>query len=208
MAEMDFGIDLEDEVANASVVTDEVAEGAEEVVTEKPKRDPLAKYNALNPENKASVDEIVASVTDALGGADNVDLDRLLGVLDKLNALKKEVRTTQKEQEKERKEIAKAEAEAFTKKVGKLSVSGKLPVKADDTIDYYMATAKVQIIGAKVLKITEKSVRVDVTADTKVIWKGQETTAGNVSGLKLGAKSVAFAKVQKVNGEDFKALIA
>lgn len=192
---------FENEVVENEVVgTEVVAENAENEVVETPaeekaKRDPLAKYNELTEDQRVKVDEIVGQVLDQIGGADNIELALLLGVLDKLNAEKKSAREVAKEKEKEAKALAKEQASANGEQI-------KNRIKENDTIDTYMSTAKVTILGAKVLKVTDKSVRIDVDKDTKVLYKGKEMTAGEVSGLKLGKKSIAFAKITKVNALD------
>jgi ABC-type lipoprotein release transport system permease subunit len=117
----------------------------------------------------------------------------LLGVLDKLNAEKKSAREADKQKEKERKAAAK-DAQAI---LGKKIADEKL-VKEGDALDYYMSTAKVTILQAKVIKVTEKSARIEVTADSLVLFKGKEMKAGEVAGLKLGKKSVPFGKIQNL----------
>lgn len=161
--------------------------------TKKATRDPLAKFNELTAEKQDLVNGIVDEVIEKIGGADDIDLALLLGILDKLNAEKKTARENDKQKQKERKLAEKEKAEE-----NGLQVKEKIAV--GDEIDYYMSTAKVTILNAKVLKVTEKSVRITVDADTKVLYNGKETTAGEITGLKLGDKSVAFAKIGKVNG--------
>lgn len=188
---------FENEVVENEVVETVVNETTEAEAPETEtgtKRDPLAKYNELSEDRQEIVNGIVDTVLDSIGGADNIDLALLLGVLDKLNAEKKTARELAKAKEKEQKALAKEEAASNGEKI-------KAKIKEGDSIDTYMSTAKVTILDAKVLKVTEKSVRIDVTKDTKVLYKGKETTAGEVSGLKLGKKSVAFAKITKVNAQ-------
>lgn len=182
------------------VVESQVVESAESQVTEETpaeekttaKRDPLAKYNELTADRQATVDSIVAEVIGKIGGADDIDLPMLLGILDKLNAEKKTAKEADKAKEKERKAAAKEIAEANGEII-------KDKVQVGDTIDYFMSTSKVTILQAKVLKVTEKSARIEVTADSLVLFKGKEMKAGDVSGLKLGMKSVAFAKISNLS---------
>lgn len=157
------------------------------------KRDPLAKYNELTEDRKDVVDGIVSSVLEKITTDGNVQLDLLLGVLDRLNAEKKSAKEAEKALEKERKEAEKAEAE-------KRAVELKEKIKPGDKIDYTMATNKVTIVQATVVKVTDKSARIDVNADSTVIFKGKTMKAGDLpSGiLKLGMKSVAFAKVRNL----------
>ena len=182
-----------DEVVESQVTESQVAETpAEETPKESTKRDPLAKYNELSAEKQETVDSIVADVIAKVGG-DDIDLPMLLGVLDKLNAEKKSAREADKQKEKERKAAAK-DAQAI---LGKKIADEKL-VKEGDALDYYMSTAKVTILQAKVIKVTEKSARIEVTADSLVLFKGKEMKAGDVAGLKLGKKSVPFGKIQNL----------
>ena len=179
-----------DEVVEATVDTVETTAPAE---AETKKRDPLAKYNELNADDKAKVDGIVADVIARVGGED-INLSLLLGVLDRLNAEKKTAREAEKTKEKERKEAEKQEAASRGEAL-------KEKVKVGDKIDYYMSTTKVTILQAEVLKVTEKSARIDVTADSLVLYKGNTVKAGTVAGLKLGKKSVPFAKIRNWSGE-------
>lgn len=175
---------------------------ADEPAKETTKRDPLAKYKELSEENQATVDEIVADVIGKIGGEDNIDLAMLLGILDKLNAEKKSAREVKKQKEKERKAAAKDAQVVLAKKIA----DEKL-VKELDKIDYFMSTSKVTIVQAKVIKVTDKSARIDVVATSKVIYKGKEMTAQEAimagAGLKLGKKSVPFGKMTNLtrNGE-------
>lgn len=175
---------------------------ADEPAKETTKRDPLAKYKELSEENQATVDEIVADVIGKIGGEDNIDLAMLLGILDKLNAEKKSAREVKKQKEKERKAAAKDAQVVLAKKIA----DEKL-VKELDKIDYFMSTSKVTIVQAEVIKVTDKSVRIDVVATSKVIYKGKEMTAQEAimagAGLKLGKKSVPFGKMTNLtrNGE-------
>ena len=184
--------------ADAQVVETPADEPAKETV----KRDPLAKYNELSEENQATVDEIVADVIGKIGGEDNIDVSMLLGILDKLNAEKKTAREVEKQKEKERKAAAKDAQVVLAKKIA----DNKL-VKELDKIDYFMSTSKVTILQAEVIKVTDKSARIDVTSDSKVLYKGKEMTAKEAimagAGLKLGKKSVAFGKIANLtrNGE-------
>lgn len=189
------------QVADSEVVDSQI-EGAEVAVEESDnvaeektvaKRDPLAKYNELSTDAQTSVDDIVKDVIAKIGGADNINLSMLLGILDKLNAEKKSAKEADKQNAKERKEAEKE----MQKAQGEI-IKDKVQVK--DTIDYAMATYKCTILQASVIKVTDKSVRIEVTADTKVLYKGNEMTAGNVPGLrdKLGAKSVAFGKIKNL----------
>lgn len=175
---------------------------ADEPAKETTKRDPLAKYKELSEENQATVDEIVADVIGKIGGEDNIDLAMLLGILDKLNAEKKSAREVEKQKEKERKAAAKDAQVVLAKKIA----DEKL-VKELDKIDYFMSTSKVTIVQAEVIKVTDKSARIDVVATSKVIYKGKEMTAQEAimagAGLKLGKKSVPFGKMTNLtrNGE-------
>lgn len=175
---------------------------ADEPAKETTKRDPLAKYKELSEENQATVDEIVADVIGKIGGEDNIDLAMLLGVLDKLNAEKKSAREVKKQKEKERKAAAKDAQVVLAKKIA----DEKL-VKELDKIDYFMSTSKVTIVQAEIIKVTDKSARIDVVATSKVIYKGKEMTAQEAimagAGLKLGKKSVPFGKMTNLtrNGE-------
>lgn len=195
MAQTIFG----NEVVESQVVESAESQVTEETVAETPaeektttKRDPLAKYNELTADRQATVDSIVAEVIGKIGGADDIDLPMLLGILDKLNAEKKTAKEADKAKEKERKAAAKEIAEANGEII-------KDKVQVGDTIDYFMSTSKVTILQAKVLKVTEKSARIEVTADSLVLFKGKEMKAGDVSGLKLGMKSVAFAKISNLS---------
>lgn len=187
------------EIMGNEVMENEVVETPAKETT---KRDPLAKYKELSGDNQAIVDEIVADVIGKIGGEDNIDLAMLLGILDKLNAEKKSAREAEKQKEKERKAAAKDAQVVLAKRIA----DEKL-VKELDKIDYYMSTSKVTIVQAEVLKVTDKSARIDVTADSKVIYKGKEMTAQEAimagAGLKLGKKSVAFGKIANLtrNGE-------
>lgn len=189
-------------IGNEMVVEEVVETPADEPAKETTKRDPLAKYNELSEENQATVDEIVANVIDKIGGEDNIDLAMLLGILDKLNAEKKSAREVEKQKEKERKAAAKDAQVVLAKKIA----DEKL-VKELDKIDYFMSTSKVTILQAEVIKVTDKSARIDVTSDSKVLYKGKEMTAQEAitagAGLKLGKKSVAFGKIANLtrNGE-------
>lgn len=180
----------------------QVAETSAETPKETTKRDPLAKYKELSEENQATVDEIVADVIGKIGGEDNIDISMLLGILDKLNAEKKTARKVEKQKEEERKAAAKDAQIVLAKKIA----DNKL-VKELDKIDYFMSTSKVTIIQAEVIKVTDKSARIDVTSDSKVLYKGKEMTAKEAimagAGLKLGKKSVAFGKIANLtrNGE-------
>lgn len=175
---------------------------ADEPAKETTKRDPLAKYKELSEENQATVDEIVADVIGKIGGEDNIDLAMLLGILDKLNAEKKSAREVKKQKEKERKAAAKDAQVVLAKKIA----DEKL-VKELDKIDYFMSTSKVTIVQAEVIKVTDKSARIDVVATSKVIYKGKEMTAQEAimagAGLKFGKKSVPFGKMTNLtrNGE-------
>lgn len=195
MAQTIFG----NEVVESQVVESAESQVTEETVAETPaeektttKRDPLAKYNELTADRQATVDSIVAEVIGKIGGADDIDLPMLLGILDKLNAEKKTAKEADKAKEKERKAAAKEIAEANGEII-------KDKVQVGDTIDYFMSTSKVTILQAKVVKVTEKSARIEVTADSLVLFKGKEMKAGDVSGLKLGMKSVAFAKISNLS---------
>jgi hypothetical protein len=187
------------EIMGNEVMENEVVETPAKETT---KRDPLAKYKELSGDNQAIVDEIVADVIGKIGGEDNIDLAMLLGILDKLNAEKKSAREAEKQKEKERKAAAKDAQVVLAKRIA----DEKL-VKELDKIDYYMSTSKVTIVQAEVIKVTDKSARIDVTADSKVIYKGKEMTAQEAimagAGLKLGKKSVAFGKIANLtrNGE-------
>lgn len=194
-------------IGNEMVVEEVVESQADAQVVETPakettKRDPLAKYKELSEENQATVDEIVADVIGKIGGEDNIDLAMLLGILDKLNAEKKSAREAEKQKEKERKAAAKDAQVVLAKKIA----DEKL-VKELDKIDYFMSTSKVTIIQAEVIKVTDKSARIDVVATSKVIYKGKEMTAQEAimagAGLKLGKKSVPFGKMTNLtrNGE-------
>lgn len=199
MAEIMGNEVMENEVVETPVVETPVVETPAKETT---KRDPLAKYKELSEDNQAIVDEIVADVIGKIGGVDNIDLSMLLGILDKLNAEKKSAREVEKQKEKERKAAAKDAQVVLAKRIA----DEKL-VKELDKIDYYMSTSKVTIVQAEVLKVTDKSARIDVTADSKVIYKGKEMTAQEAimagAGLKLGKKSVAFGKIANLtrNGE-------
>lgn len=191
------------EVVESQVVESAESQVTEETVAETPakektttKRDPLAKYKELTADRQATVDSIVAEVIGKIGGADDIDLPMLLGILDKLNAEKKTAKEADKAKEAERKAAAKEIADA-----NGLLVKDK--VQVGDTIDYFMSTTKVTILQAKVLKVTEKSARIEVTADSIVLYKGKEMKAGDVSGLRLGMKSVAFTKISNLtrNGQ-------
>lgn len=192
------------EIMGNEVMENEVVETpvVETPAKETTKRDPLAKYKELSEDNQAIVDEIVADVIGKIGGVDNIDLSMLLGILDKLNAEKKSAREVEKQKEKERKAAAKDAQVVLAKRIA----DEKL-VKELDKIDYYMSTSKVTIVQAEVIKVTDKSARIDVTADSKVIYKGKEMTAQEAimagAGLKLGKKSVAFGKIANLtrNGE-------
>lgn len=191
-----------EEVVESQADAQVVETPADEPAKETTKRDPLAKYKELSEENQATVDEIVADVIGKIGGEDNIDLAMLLGILDKLNAEKKSAREVEKQKEKERKVAAKDAQVVLAKKIA----DEKL-VKELDKIDYFMSTSKVTIIQAEVIKVTNKSARIDVVATSKVIYKGKEMTAQEAimagAGLKLGKKSVPFGKMTNLtrNGE-------
>ena len=191
-----------EEVVESQADAQVVETPADEPVKETTKRDPLAKYKELSEENQATVDEIVADVIGKIGGEDNIDLAMLLGILDKLNAEKKSAREVEKQKEKERKAAAKDAQVVLAKKIA----DEKL-VKELDKIDYFMSTSKVTIVQAEVIKVTDKSARIDVVATSKVIYKGKEMTAQEAimagAGLKLGKKSVPFGKMTSLtrNGE-------
>lgn len=191
-----------EEVVESQADAQVVETPADEPAKETTKRDPLAKYKELSEENQATVDEIVADVIGKIGGEDNIDLAMLLGILDKLNAEKKSAREAEKQKEKERKAAAKDAQVVLAKKIA----DEKL-VKELDKIDYFMSTSKVTIVQAEVIKVTEKSARIDVVAASKVIYKGKEMTAQEAimagAGLKLGKKSVPFGKMTNLtrNGE-------
>ena len=195
-------IENENEVVESQADAQVVETPADESAKETTKRDPLAKYKELSEENQATVDEIVADVIGKIGGEDNIDVSMLLGILDKLNAEKKTAREVEKQKEKERKAAAKDAQVVLAKKIA----DNKL-VKELDKIDYFMSTSKVTIIQAEVIKVTDKSARIDVTSDSKVLYKGKEMTAKEAimagAGLKLGKKSVAFGKIANLtrNGE-------
>ena len=186
MVEMNVAQVVDSQVADSQVAEPQVADSAE--TKETTKRDPLAKYNELTADRQATVDSIVSDVIGKIGGVDNIDLPMLLGILDKLNAEKKSAKEADKAKEKERKEAAKQVAEAQGELI-------KDKVQVNDCIDYYMSTAKVTILQAKVVKVTDKSARIEVTKDSLVLYKGKQMKAGDVSGLKLGMKSAAFAKI-------------
>ena len=183
----------------AQIMENEVVESqvADETPVETPsattKRDPLAKYKELSEEAQASVDEIVAGVIGSISNDDGVKLDMLLGILDKLNAEKKSAREAEKAKEKERKEKAKDEQKILAQKIADEKI-----IKEGDKLDYYMSTSKVTILQATVIKVTDKSARIDVTADSLVLFKGKEVKASEVAGFKLGKKSVPFGKVQNL----------
>lgn len=191
-----------EEVVESQADVQVVETPADEPAKETTKRDPLAKYKELSEENQATVDEIVADVIGKIGGEDNIDLAMLLGILDKLNAEKKSAREVEKQKEKERKAAAKDAQVVLAKKIA----DEKL-VKELDKIDYFMSTSKVTIVQAEVIKVTDKSARIDVVATSKVIYKGKEMTAQEAimagAGLKLGKKSVPFGKMTNLtrNGE-------
>ena len=153
----------------------------------------MAKYKELSEEAQASVDEIVAGVIGSISDGDGVKLDMLLGILDKLNAEKKSAREAEKAKEKERKEKAKDEQKILAQKIADEKI-----IKEGDKLDYYMSTSKVTILQATVIKVTDKSARIDVTADSLVLFKGKEVKASEVAGFKLGKKSVPFGKVQNL----------
>lgn len=191
-----------EEVVESQADAQVVETPADEPAKETTKRDPLAKYKELSEENQATVDEIVADVIGKIGGEDNIDFAMLLGILDKLNAEKKSAREVEKQKEKERKAAAKDAQVVLAKKIA----DEKL-VKELDKIDYFMSTSKVTIVQAEVIKVTDKSARIDVVATSKVIYKGKEMTAQEAimagAGLKLGKKSVPFGKMTNLtrNGE-------
>ena len=191
-----------EEVVESQADAQVVETPADEPAKETTKRDPLAKYKELSEENQATVDEIVADVIGKIGGEDNIDLAMLLGILDKLNAEKKSAREVEKQKEKERKAAAKDAQVVLAKKIA----DEKL-VKELDKIDYFMSTSKVTIIQAEVIKVTDKSARIDVVATSKVIYKGKEMTAQEAimagAGLKLGKQSLPFGKMTNLtrNGE-------
>jgi hypothetical protein len=188
---------MENEVVESQVADGAQAQVADETPAEAPatttKRDPLAKYKELSEEAQASVDEIVAGVIGSISDDDGVKLDMLLGILDKLNAEKKTAREAEKAKEKERKEKAKDEQKILAQKIADEKI-----IKEGDKLDYYMSTSKVTILQATVIKVTDKSARIDVTADSLVLFKGNEVKAGEVAGFKLGKKPVPFGKVQNL----------
>ena len=188
---------MENEVVESQVADCVQAQVADETPAETPsattKRDPLAKYKELSEEAQASVDEIVAGVIGSISDDDGVKLDMLLGILDKLNAEKKSAREAEKAKEKERKEKAKDEQKILAQKIADEKI-----IKEGDKLDYYMSTSKVTILQATVIKVTDKSARIDVTADSLVLFKGKEVKASEVAGFKLGKKSVPFGKVQNL----------
>lgn len=188
---------MENEVVESQVADGVQAQVADETPAETPsattKRDPLAKYKELSEEAQASVDEIVAGVIGSISDDDGVKLDMLLGILDKLNAEKKSAREAEKAKEKERKEKAKDEQKILAQKIADEKI-----IKEGDKLDYYMSTSKVTILQATVIKVTDKSARIDVTADSLVLFKGKEVKASEVAGFKLGKKSVPFGKVQNL----------
>lgn len=198
-----IGNEVVEEVVDSQIADSQVetpaadAEAPAETPKETTKRDPLAKYKELSEENQATVDEIVDDVIGKIGGADNIDLAMLLGILDKLNAEKKSAREVEKQKEKERKAAAKDAQVVLAKKIA----DEKL-VKELDKIDYFMSTSKVTILQAEVIKVTEKSARIDVINTSKVLYKGKEMTAQEAilagAGLKLGKKSVAFGKISNL----------
>lgn len=191
-----IGSELDMEV-EAQATTVEATPAETEAVESSTKRDPLAKYKELSAEDQATVDGIVADVIAKVGG-DDINLAMLLGILDKLNAEKKTAREAEKVKEKERKAAAKENQAVLAQKIA----DEKL-VKEQDKLDYFMSTTKVTILQATVIKVTDKSARIDVTADSLVLYKGKEMKAGDVAGLKLGKKSVPFGKIQNLtrNGE-------
>lgn len=188
---------MENEVVESQVADGVQAQVTDETPAETPsattKRDPLAKYKELSEEAQASVDEIVAGVIGSISDDDGVKLDMLLGILDKLNAEKKSAREAEKAKEKERKEKAKDEQKILAQKIADEKI-----IKEGDKLDYYMSTSKVTILQATVIKVTDKSARIDVTADSLVLFKGKEVKASEVAGFKLGKKSVPFGKVQNL----------
>ncbi len=178
------------ETLNASVASVASVASAETV-----KRDPLSQYKNLSSAEQNAVDTIVSGVLDQIGGANNIDLNLLLGILDKLNAEKKTARENAKSKEKEQKEARKAMAEAKGEQL-------KNTVNPGDTITYFAATAKVTFT-TKVMKVTDKCVRIEIDADTSCIDKtGKVMKAGDIPTLKLGMKSVAFSKIATINGLD------
>lgn len=191
-----IGQEMEMEVAGSEVVGAEtqVTDTADEAKSTATKRDPLAKYKELSADNQTLVDEIVADVIGKIGGADNIDLALLLGVLDKLNAEKKTAREADKAKAKERKEEAKQKA--IIQKEYAANV-----VKVDDTIDYYFSSKKVRVLGVKVEKVTTSSARIDITKDTLVEYKGKEMKAGELpasAGFTLGMKSAPLGKIENL----------
>lgn len=173
----------------------DVMENEVAVATEKKTRDPLAKFNELSADQQELVQGVVDDVVGQIGGED-VNLALLLGVLDKLNALKKTAREIAKENEKKEKEIAKEQAVARGNKL-------KSHLTVGDRISYFMATNKITIKDVVITKITEKSARIEVTADTTCIDKdGNEILASDIPTLKLGMKSVAFGKILTLNDDD------
>ena len=184
---------MENEVVESQIADGVQTQVADETPSATTKRDPLAKYKELSEEAQASVDEIVAGVIGSISDDNGVKLDMLLGILDKLNAEKKSAREAEKAKEKERKEKAKDEQKILAQKIADEKI-----IKEGDKLDYYMSTSKVTILQASVIKVTDKSARIDVTADSLVLFKGKEVKASEVAGFKLGKKSVPFGKVQNL----------
>lgn len=181
----------------SQVIGNEVVENVAEVESETVKRSPLNNYEGLSAENQAIVDEIVENVLDKISFAGSPDLYMLLGILDKLNAEKKTAREVEKQKEKERKAAAKDAQLVLAKKISEEKLVREL-----DKVDCFMSTAKVTILQAEVIKVTEKSARIDVTADSEVFYKNRKMTAQEAilagASLKLGKKSIAFGRISNL----------
>lgn len=165
-------------------------------------RDPFAKYKALPEEEQKSVDEIAELAISALKGDDGaVDLPKLLALIEKLTAEKKSAKEAAEAKAKEQK---KANEQIAVARGAKL----RSHVKEKDTISWHMSTLGVTILNASVIKCTEKSARAEVTDNTDVLFKGKTIKASEVPGLKVGAKSVPFAKIITLNGSTAEDVIA
>ena len=134
------------------------------------------------------MNELAKTVFDALGGKD-ISYENFMGFLKAMEPARAIAKNNSHVFAQEAKQLNEAQADELHKYL-----------KVGDKVDYLLKSQDTVFEDLPVQKLTDKRFHVEVVADTPARVKGALSKAGDIAGLKLGKKYVAFTAIQSING--------
>ena len=134
------------------------------------------------------INELAKNAFDALGGKD-ISYENFMAFLKAMEPARAIAKNNSHVFAEEAKQLNEAQGDELRKYL-----------KVGDKVDYLLKSYDAIIEDLSIEKITDKRFHVEVSDNTPARVKGALSNAGNIAGLKLGKKYVAFNAIQSING--------